>query len=83
LLYRYEAIFNPGTQRYEIMEVVVQEDGTDYHVNGSLMVRKVISMDTQQWLRFTYTIEGADEECYMYESDTEYSHMIKDALHNG
>ena len=83
MLYRYEAIFNTYTGRYEILEVAVQEDGTDLRVNGSRMVRQVVSMDTQQWLHFTYSVEGADEECFQYESDIEYSYMIKDALHNG
>lgn len=67
MLYRYEAKFNTHTGRYDIMEVVIQEDGTDYLRNGHRMVRQVISMDTQQWLRFTYTIEGADEEQFLYE----------------
>jgi hypothetical protein len=67
LLYRYEAIFNTYTGRFEILEIAVQEDGFDYRVNGSRMVRQVMSMSTQQWLSFTYTVEGADEQQFVYE----------------
>jgi len=73
LLYRYEAFFNTHTGRHNILEVAVQEDGTDYRVNGARMVRQVVSMSTQQWLSFTYTVEGADEQQFVYE-DAQVTH---------
>ena len=71
--YRYEAIFNTHTGQYEILEIAVQEDGTDYRVNGERMVRQVMSMSTEQWLRFTYTVDGAEDTRTIHE-DTQVTH---------
>ena len=71
--FTYELNFNTHTGRYEILEVAVQEDGTDYRVNGERMVRQVMSMSTEQWLRFTYTVDGAEDTRTIHE-DTQVTH---------
>ena len=77
----YKLEFNTQAGCYEIIGIVTNPDGSDYCMRCEedgcdtphLSTHRVVSMTPEQRLRFTYTVDGAEDTRTIHE-DTQVTH---------